>query len=94
MNYVPQESKFWTELSSERVLRAVEAALAALHITVQNMAKRAYFEDVIEDIVQLTSFQLQHSIYPTYDPKGLTNSDEKVESSITVGISFQWKISL
>ena len=54
-----EESKLWTELSSERVLRAVEAALAALHIlTAENMPKRAYLEDVIERIVQLARFQL------------------------------------
>ena len=37
-----EERKLWTELSSERVLRAVEAALTALHIlTAPNMPKRA-----------------------------------------------------
>lgn len=64
-----EESKLWTELSSERVLRAVEAALVALHIlTSPNMPKRVYLEDVIERIVQLARFQLSHSIYPAYDP--------------------------
>lgn len=71
-----EESKLWTELASERVLRAVEAALAALHIlTSQNMPKRAYIEDVIERIVQLARFQLQHSIYPAYDPVYRTDKD-------------------
>lgn len=76
----------WTELSSERVLRAVEAALAALHIlTAQNMPKRAYLEDVIERIVQLARFQLQHSIYPAYDPVYRTESKKDIMSSGTVG---------
>ncbi len=72
----------WTELSSERVLRAVEAALAALHIlTAQNMPKRAYLEEVIERIVQLARFQLQHSIYPAYDPVYRTESKKDVTIS-------------
>ena len=73
-----EESKLWTELSSERVLRAIEAALGALHIlTAPNMPKRAYIEDVIERIVQLARFQLQHSIYPAYDPVYRTESKKK-----------------
>ncbi|XP_046458023.1 LOW QUALITY PROTEIN: nipped-B-like protein A [Daphnia pulex] len=77
-----EESKLWTELSSERVLRAVEAALAALHIlTAPNMPKRAYLEEVIERIVQLARFQLQHSIYPAYDPVYRTESKKDVTIS-------------
>ena len=77
-----EESKLWTELSSERVLRAVEAALAALHIlTAPNMPKRTYLEDVIERIVQLARFQLQHSIYPAYDPVYRTESKKDGISS-------------
>jgi len=77
-----EESKLWTELSSERVLRAVEASLAALHIlTAQNMPKRAYIEDVIERIVQLARFQLQHSIYPAYDPVYRPDTKRDVLSS-------------
>ena len=77
-----EESKLWTELSSERVLRAVEAALGALHIlTAPNMPKRAYIEDVIERIVQLARFQLQHSIYPAYDPVYRTESKKDISSS-------------
>ena len=84
-----EESKLWTELSSERVLRAVEAALAALHIlTAPNMPKRAYLEDVIERIVQLARFQLQHSIYPAYDPVYRTESKREVT---TAGESFQFQ---
>jgi len=63
------------------VLRAVEAALAALHIlTSQNMPKRAYLEDVIERIVQLARFQLQHSIYPAYDPVYRTEKKDTITS--------------
>ena len=77
-----EESKLWTELSSERVLRAVEASLTALHIlTAQNMPKRAYIEDVIERIVQLARFQLQHSIYPAYDPVYRTDSKKDLLSA-------------
>ena len=79
-----EESKLWTELSSERVLRAVEAALTALHIlTAPNMPKRAYLEDVIERIVQLARFQLQHSIYPAYDP--VYRSESKKDITTTSG---------
>jgi len=74
-----EESKLWTELSSERVLRAVEASLAALRIlTVQNMPKRAYIEYVIERIVQLSRFQLQHSIYPAYDTVYMPDTKKEV----------------
>ena len=79
-----EESKLWTELSSERVLRAVEAALTALHIlTAPNMPKRAYLEDVIERIVHLARFQLQHSIYPAYDP--VYRSESKKDITTTSG---------
>lgn len=76
-----EESKLWTELSSERVLRSVEAALAALHIlTSPNMPKRTYLEDVIERIVQLARFQLQNSIYPAYDPIHRTEKKDSINT--------------
>ena len=75
-----EESKLWTELSSERVLRAVEAALTALHIlTAPNMPKRAYLEYV--RIVQLARFQLQHSIYPAYDPFYRSESKKDIKTT-------------
>lgn len=43
-------------------------------MTAPNMPKRAYLEDVIERILQLARFQLQHSIYPAYDPVYRTES--------------------
>ncbi len=56
--YAP--TKLLTELSSERVFQALEAALGALCILIaQNMSKRAYLEEVIARI-QLAKFQLQH----------------------------------
>lgn len=64
-------------------MRAVEAALAALHIlTAPNMPKRAYLEDVIERIVQLARFQLQHSVYPAYDPVYRTEKKDSISSGI------------
>ena len=49
------------------------------------MPKRAYLEDVIERIVQLARFQLQHSIYPAYDPVYRTESKK---DSISLGIGY------
>ena len=60
----------------------MEAALTALHIlTAPNMPKRAYLEYV--RIVQLARFQLQHSIYPAYDP--VYRSESKKDITTTSG---------
>lgn len=63
------ESKLWLELTMERVMRAVDASLTAVYImTSANMSKRVYLEDVIDRIVQFTKYQLQNTIYPSFDP--------------------------
>jgi len=63
------ESRLWMELTMESISRGVMSALAALHIlTSSNMPKRTYLEDLIDRIVIFTKFQLQNTIYPTFDP--------------------------
>jgi len=53
----------------ERVMRAMDASLTAIHIlTSPNMPKRVYLEDVIDRIVLFTKFQLSNTIYPAFDP--------------------------
>ncbi|XP_049783352.1 nipped-B-like protein [Schistocerca cancellata] len=63
------ESKLWLELTMESVMRAVDASLTSLNIlTSPNMPKRIYLEDVIDRIVLFTKYQLQNTIYPSFDP--------------------------
>ncbi|XP_069694432.1 nipped-B-like protein A [Periplaneta americana] len=63
------ESKMWMELTMERVMRAADASLTSLYImTSPNMPKRIYLEDVIDRIVLFTKYQLQNTIYPSFDP--------------------------
>jgi cohesin loading factor subunit SCC2 len=63
------EVKMWMELTMERVLRAADAALTSLYIlTSSNKKKRVYLEDVIDRIVIFTKYQLQNTIYPSFDP--------------------------
>lgn len=53
----------------ERILRAMDASLTALYIlTAPNMSKRVYLEDVIERCIQFGKFQLNNTIYPSFDP--------------------------
>lgn len=64
-----EQSRLWLELTSESIQRGVAASLTALHIlTSQSMPKKVYIEDVIDRIVQFTKFQLQNTVYPTFDP--------------------------
>lgn len=63
------EIKMWMELTMERVMRAADASLTSLYImTSPNMPKRIYLEDVIDRIVLFTKYQLQNTIYPSFDP--------------------------
>lgn len=63
------EIKMWMELTMERVMRAADASLTSLYImTSPNMPKRIYLEDVIDRIVVFTKYQLQNTIYPSFDP--------------------------
>lgn len=53
----------------ESLSRGVLSSLTALHVlTSQNIPKKAYLEDLIDRIVIFTKFQLQNTIYPTFDP--------------------------
>ncbi|XP_012219437.1 nipped-B-like protein A [Linepithema humile] len=64
-----EEGRLWMQLAMERVQRAVDASLIALHImTSSNMPKTVYLEDVIDRIVLFMKFQLQNTIYPSFDP--------------------------
>jgi cohesin loading factor subunit SCC2 len=63
------EIKMWMELTMERVMRAADASLTSLYImTSPNMPKRIYLEDIIDRIVIFTKYQLQNTIYPSFDP--------------------------
>jgi cohesin loading factor subunit SCC2 len=56
-------------VAMERVMRSVNAACVVLNIlTSRNMPKQVYMDDVIEKIVSLTRYQLQYTIFPSYDP--------------------------
>ncbi|XP_046612263.1 nipped-B-like protein [Neodiprion virginianus] len=75
------ESRLWMELAMERVQRAVDASLTALYImTSQNMSKHVYLEDVIDRIVLFMKFQLQNTIYPSFDPVYRIDSKNKTEN--------------
>ncbi|GLH15037.1 hypothetical protein R5R35_008246 [Gryllus longicercus] len=75
------ESKLWLELTMERVMRAVDASLTSLYIlTSPNMPKRIYLEDVIDRIVVFTKYQLQNTIYPSFDP--VYRVDSKVKDYV------------
>ncbi|XP_063234204.1 nipped-B-like protein isoform X2 [Bacillus rossius redtenbacheri] len=72
------ESKLWLELTMERVMRAADASLTALYImTSPNMPKKIYLEDIIDRIVVFTKYQLQNTIYPSFDPVYRVNSKVK-----------------
>lgn len=74
------ESRLWMELAMERVQRAVDASLTALYImTSHNMPKHVYLEDVIDRIVLFMKFQLQNTIYPSFDPVYRIDSKSKTD---------------
>merc|ERR1712098_986532 len=63
------DDKLFLELANERVMRAAECAICAMNImTSPNMSKRVYLDDVIDRIAQFIRFQLQKTIYPSFDP--------------------------
>jgi len=63
------ESRMWVEMAMESIVRGVLSSLTALHIlTSQNMPKRVYLEDLIDRMVIFTKFQLQNTIFPSFDP--------------------------
>ena len=64
-----EEEQLLRELTLDRVLLAVDAALSAMYImTSSDMPKEVFIEDVIERIIRLTKTQLQNAIYPEFDP--------------------------
>ncbi|PRW45458.1 nipped-B isoform X2 [Chlorella sorokiniana] len=55
---------------AQKVLVAVEAAAAALHImTVPDMPPRVYSEDAMDAVLDLVRFQLSYNIYPFHDAR-------------------------
>ena len=64
-----EDDRLFLEVAAERVSRAADVALCAMHImTSKNMNKRVFIDDVIDKIVLYARFQLQNTIYPSYDP--------------------------
>jgi len=63
------DDKLFLELAAERVNRAADCAICAMNImTSHNMNKRVYLDDVIDRIAQFIRYQLQKTIYPSFDP--------------------------
>eukprot|EP00090_Calanus_glacialis_P019633 TRINITY_DN3012_c0_g1_i1.p1 TRINITY_DN3012_c0_g1~~TRINITY_DN3012_c0_g1_i1.p1 ORF type:complete len:2150 (+),score=766.00 TRINITY_DN3012_c0_g1_i1:196-6645(+) len=63
------DDKLFLELAAERVNRAADCAICAMNImTSHNMNKRVYVDDVIDRIAQFIRYQLQKTIYPSFDP--------------------------
>nr|XP_033333160.1 nipped-B-like protein A isoform X2 [Megalopta genalis] len=76
-----EESRLWMQLAMERVQRAMDASLIALHImTSNNMPKMVYLEDVIDRIVLFMKFQLQNTIYPSFDPVYKIDTKNKTDN--------------
>ncbi|KYM86618.1 Nipped-B-like protein [Atta colombica] len=76
-----EEGRLWMQLAMERVQRAVDASLIALHImTSSNMPKTVYLEDVIDRIVLFMKFQLQNTIYPSFDPVYKIDTKNKADN--------------
>ena len=63
------DDAMFLELVWDRVNRAADCAVCAMHImTSKRMNKRVYQEEVIDRISQFVRFQLQNTIYPSFDP--------------------------
>ncbi len=63
------DDRLFLELAAERVMRAAECALCAMNImTSKNMNKRVYIDDVIDKVAMFVRYQLQNTIYPSFDP--------------------------
>ncbi|KAG8308513.1 hypothetical protein J6590_108039, partial [Homalodisca vitripennis] len=61
-------SKQEHKLALEKMTYAVDASLSVLHIlTSPGMHKTVYQEDVIDNIILFTKFQLANTIFPVYD---------------------------
>ncbi len=67
----------------ERITRSVGASLIAVNLmTSKDMPREIYLEDVIEQAVQVTRFQLSNCIYPEYDPAYRIENSAKGESTV------------
>lgn len=76
-----EEGRLWMQLAMDRVQRAVDASLISLHImTSSNMPKTVYLEDVIDRIVLFMKFQLQNTIYPSFDPVYKIDTKNKTDN--------------
>lgn len=63
-----EEQILWREITMERIMRSMDASLAALYIiTAPDMPKQVYLEDVIERIILFAKWQLQNTVYPEFD---------------------------
>ena len=63
------DDRLFLELAAERVSRAADCALCAMNImTSKNMNKRVYIDDVIDKVAMFVRYQLQNTIYPSFDP--------------------------
>jgi cohesin loading factor subunit SCC2 len=63
------DDRLFLALAGERANRAAECALCAMYImTSKNMNKRVYIDDVIDKVAMFLRFQLQNTIYPSFDP--------------------------
>lgn len=66
----------------ERILRSLDATLLVLHVmTASRMPKKVYMEEVIELMVTLIRYHLQHNIFPEYDPIYKVESETKGTTS-------------
>ncbi|CAE1303158.1 SCC2 [Acanthosepion pharaonis] len=64
-----EETVMWRELAMERVMKSMDASLAALYImTAPEMPKQVYLDDVIERIILFGKWQLQNTVFPEFDP--------------------------
>ncbi|XP_014208560.1 nipped-B-like protein [Copidosoma floridanum] len=76
-----EQSKMWMQIAMSRVQQAVDASLVCLHImTSSNMPKTIFLEDVIDRIIQFIKFQLQNTIFPSYDPVYRIDSRNKTDN--------------
>lgn len=64
-----EETTMWRELAMERVMRSMDASLAAVYImTSPDMPKQVYLDDVIERIIHFGKWQLHNTVFPEFDP--------------------------
>ncbi|XP_016839309.1 nipped-B-like protein [Nasonia vitripennis] len=76
-----EQSRLWMQIAMGRVQQAVDASLVCLHImTSSNMPKTIYLEDVIDRIILFVNYQLQNTIYPSYDPVYRIDSKNKTDN--------------